>query len=114
MIPERNRNTRAPHAGGRSARRAIGGVAVLLALLASSASEGQSAPDRASTLAAIEAYRNLGQKFEQSTGPFADWAGFYSRGYRCEFNETTAARPPGMWEKNAVCPMDGRQHTSMA
>jgi len=56
-------------------------------------------PDRARTLAAIEAYQGVRQKFEQSTGPIADYAGFYSRGGRCEFNEKTAARPPGMWEK---------------
>jgi hypothetical protein len=76
-------------------------VATILALLASLATAGGQVPppDRARTLAAIEAYRGVRQKFEQSTGPIADYAGFYSRGGRCEFNEKTAARPPGMWEK---------------
>jgi hypothetical protein len=98
-MPARPRAARHPQPIRRTARRAATAAAVLLAALASAGSQGQSTPDRARTLAAIEAYRNVGQKFEQSTGPFKDWAGFYSRGYRCEFNETTAARPPGVWEK---------------
>jgi hypothetical protein len=76
-------------------------VAAALALLGplATASAQVPPPDRARTLAAIEAYRGVRQKFEQSTGPLAAYAGFYSRGNRCEFNEKTAARPPGMWEK---------------
>jgi hypothetical protein len=80
---------------------AWGAAAAAVVLLGSlvSASGQASPPDRARTLAAIEAYRGIKQKFEQSSGPLARYMGFYSRGYRCEFNETTAGRPPGMWEK---------------
>jgi hypothetical protein len=56
-------------------------------------------PERARLTAAIEAYRGVQQKFEQSTGPLADSMGLYSRGYRCEYDETSAQRQPGMWEK---------------
>jgi hypothetical protein len=78
-------------------RTAIAAIALLASLAAAS---GQARPpDRERTLAAVEVYRGIRQKFEQSTGPLADYAGFYSRGGRCEFNERTAARPPGMWEK---------------
>lgn len=72
---------------------------MLLASVLSASAQDQPAPDRARVVAAIEAYRGLEQKFEQSQGPFKEWTGFYSRGGRCEFNEQTAARPPGMWEK---------------
>jgi hypothetical protein len=56
-------------------------------------------PERARLTAAIDAYRGVPQKFEQSTGPFANFMGLYSRGYRCEYDETSAQRQPGMWEK---------------
>jgi hypothetical protein len=72
-----------------------------IGLIASLATANAQVPpsDRARTLAAIESYRGVRQKFEQSSGPLAAYAGFYSRGNRCEFNEKTAARLPGMWEK---------------
>ena len=56
-------------------------------------------PERQRLLDAIAAYRGLPEKFEQSTGPLAGYMGLYSRGYRCEYDEKTAARQPGMWEK---------------
>jgi hypothetical protein len=84
---------------GRAVRHAATAVVVLLASLAPASSQGQSIPDRARLLAAIETYRGIGQKFAQSSGPLAGFMGFYSRGYRCEFHETTAERPPGLWEK---------------
>ncbi len=87
-----------PEQSRRTAQRAAIAAIALLASIATAT--GQAAPpDRARTLAAIEAYRGIRQKFERSTGPLADYAGFYSRGGRCEFNQRTAARPPGMWEK---------------
>ena len=73
--------------------------AMLLASLLSASAQSQPAPDRARVLAAIDAYKGLKEKFDQSSGPFKNWAGFYSRGGRCEFNETTAERPAGLWEK---------------
>jgi hypothetical protein len=56
-------------------------------------------PERARLTAAIDAYGGVQKKFEQSTGPFANFMGLYSRGYRCEYDETSAQRQPGMWEK---------------
>jgi hypothetical protein len=80
--------------------RYIGTAAIILfASLVSTHGQDQSAQQRARILEAIEAYRGVQQKFEQSRGSLAGFAGFYSRGYRCEYNEKTAGRPPGLWEK---------------
>jgi hypothetical protein len=88
----------APRLIGHTVRRAATAALLFVSLLSASA-QAQPAPDRAAILAAIEAYRDVGTKIAQSEGPFKNWAGFYSRGGRCEWNEKTAARPPGMWEK---------------
>jgi hypothetical protein len=78
----------------------VGAIALILASLPVSAhAQDQSTPQRQRVLDAIEAYRDVGQKIEQSQGPFKDWMGFYSRGGRCEFDEGAAGRLPGMWEK---------------
>jgi hypothetical protein len=84
---------------GRAVRRAATATALLFLSLVSASAQTQLKPDHAGILAAIEAYRDVGKKISESKGPFKDWAGFYSRGGRCEWNEKTAARPPGMWEK---------------
>jgi hypothetical protein len=74
-------------------------VFALLASLAVVHAQDQPATERQRVLDAIEAYRNVGQKIAGSQGAFKDWMGFYSRGARCEFDEHTAQRPPGLWEK---------------
>jgi hypothetical protein len=77
-------------------------VVILLAALTSTRAQDQTTPptpERAQLQAAIDAYHGMQQKFEQSTGPFADYMGLYSRGYRCEYDETSAERPPGVWAK---------------
>jgi len=74
-------------------------VIALLASLVAARAQDQSTPQPQRVLDAIEAYRDVGQKIAQSQGPFKDWMGFYSRGGRCEFDEHTAERPAGMWEK---------------
>jgi hypothetical protein len=78
-------------------------AAILLATLTLAHAQDQSAPptpQRQQLLDSIAAYRGVQQKFEQSTGPFANFMGLYSRGYRCEYDETAAQRPPGVWEKS--------------
>jgi hypothetical protein len=75
---------------------------VLSASLASAHAQDQTTPptlQRQQLSDAIAAYHDLPQKFEQSTGPFANFMGLYSRGYRCEVDETSAQRPPGVWAK---------------
>lgn len=72
---------------------------VLLASLVSTHAQDQTTPQRQQLLDAIAAFRGVPQKFEQSTGPFANFMALYSRGYRCEYDETAAQRPPGVWEK---------------
>ena len=84
---------------------AASAVLVLLASLAFAHAQDQvqvrvqTTPQRQQLLDAIAAYNGAQQKFEQSTGPFADFMGLYSRGNRCEYDETSAERPPGVWAK---------------
>jgi hypothetical protein len=95
----RRRTITAPRLIGRTVQRAVTATVLLFVSLVSASAEAQPVPDRAGVVAAIEAYRDVSKKITQSEGPFKNWAGFYSRGARCEWNEKTAARPPGMWEK---------------
>jgi hypothetical protein len=61
--------------------------------------QDQTTPQRQHLLDAIAAFRGTPQKFEQSTGQMANFMGLYSRGYRCEYDPTSAERRPGVWEK---------------
>jgi hypothetical protein len=80
-------------------RLAAAGIVSLAALAPGHAQSPFAAQRRAQVMAAIETYRGAQQKFEQSSGPLAPYAGLYSRGYRCEYDERAAGRLPGMWEK---------------